>query len=67
MKDKKMLAYPTYDGKSEKWIIEVETDDGVVPIGKTLDKEIGIFKICEYDTREDAIEWLDRHKDNFVY
>lgn len=67
MGSKKLLAVPTYDDEIEKWIIEVQVDGEFIPVGRTTNKELGIFKVCEYNSREDAIEWLNKHSHRFVY
>lgn len=43
----------------EKWVIDVETDDGQkIPVGKTINEEIGLFEISKWDTKQDAEEWV---------
>lgn len=43
---------------SEKWVIDIETDDGeILPVGRMINEKIDLFEICKWDTREKAEEW----------
>lgn len=43
----------------EKWVIDVETDDGQkIPVGKTINEEIGLFEISKWNTRSEAEDWV---------
>lgn len=65
MSNEKLLALPTYNEELEKWIIEVEVDGEVMPVGRTIDKELEIFKVCEYDSIKEAEAWIKQHSDKF--
>jgi hypothetical protein len=58
-----MLATPKYDVERSKWIIEVEVDGEVMPVGKTLNAELEIFEVCEYDSKEKAETWIKENSD----
>lgn len=54
-----MKATPKFAIDIEKWIIYIETNNGeILPVGKVIDQEIGLFKISKWDTKEKAEEWI---------
>jgi len=54
-----MKATPKFAIDIEKWIIYIETNNGeILPVGKVIDEEIGLFKISKWDTKEKAEEWI---------
>lgn len=54
-----MKATPRFDKELEKWVIDIETEEGeIIPVGKTIDKETTLWKISTWDTKEKAEEWI---------
>lgn len=54
-----MKATPKFDEEFGKWTVEVELDDGeIIPVGQTINKEIGLFDIVKWNTKEEAEEWI---------
>ncbi|MCC5441011.1 hypothetical protein AL714_13310 [Clostridium botulinum] len=54
-----MKATPKFDKEFEKWVIDIETEDGeIIPVGKTINDKIGLFEISKWDTKEQAEEWV---------
>jgi len=67
MDENKMKSYVVYDDESEKWIIEVDTEEGRIPVGRTINRELGAFEVCKYDSEKSAIDWLNKRNDKFIY
>lgn len=54
-----MKAMPKFDIESSKWIIDIETEDGeIVPVGHTINKEIGLWQLSTWDSKKQAEEWI---------
>ncbi|ACA57458.1 hypothetical protein FDC45_17790 [Clostridium botulinum] len=59
-----MKATVKFDKESQKWVIDVETEDReVIPVGHTIEESIGLFKICKWDSKEQAEEWIKARPD----
>ncbi|GAA0081339.1 hypothetical protein [Clostridium sp. CTA-6] len=59
-----MKATPKFNEEFGKWVIDIETEDGeVIPVGHTIEEFIGLFKICKWDNKEQAEEWLKARPD----
>ncbi|WP_085829051.1 hypothetical protein [Clostridium massiliodielmoense] len=54
-----MKAIPKFDRESQKWVIDIETEEGeIIPVGKTIDDKIGLYEVCKWDSKEEAEEWV---------
>ncbi|EHN17055.1 hypothetical protein [Clostridium sporogenes] len=54
-----MEATPKFDEEFRKWVIDIKTDDGeIIPVGRTINKEIELFQISKWDSKEQAEEWI---------
>jgi len=54
-----MEATPKFDREFKKWVIDVKTDDGeIIPVGRIINKEIELFEISKWDSKEQAEEWV---------
>ncbi|ACO87078.1 hypothetical protein [Clostridium botulinum] len=61
-----MKATPKFDKESDKWVIDIETEDGeVIPVGHTIEESIGLFEICKWDSEEQAEEWIKARSEKF--
>lgn len=62
-----LLATTKYDEEMEKWIACVKFEDMLLPVGITINEELEIFEIFKFDTKEDAIEWINKESDRMTY
>ncbi|HDK7314610.1 TPA: hypothetical protein PTV97_003771 [Clostridium botulinum] len=54
-----MKATPKFDKEFEKWVIDIETEDGeVIPVGKTINERINLWEVSKWDSKEQAEEWI---------
>lgn len=43
-----------------KWVIDVQTENGeFLPVGKLVDEELQLFDVEKWDTRDQAVEWIN--------
>ena len=62
-----MKATPEFDKESDKWVIDVTTEDGeIIPVGNrvgTIDKELTVWRVSTWDTKEQAESWINSRPD----
>lgn len=63
----KMLATTVYDEELESWIIYVDSEGELLPIGETVNENLGLFEYCKYKTKEEAIDWINSKSNQFKY
>lgn len=67
MSKEKLKATPVYDEELESWIINVDIEGKVIPIGKTISEKLGLFEYSKFESEEKAKEWLDKRSYQFYY
>ncbi|QPW62117.1 hypothetical protein [Clostridium botulinum] len=54
-----MKATPKFDEESQKWVINVEIEEGeVLPVGKTINDKMGIWETSKWNSKELAEKWV---------
>ena len=61
-----MKANTVFDKEFEKWVIYVDADGEIIPVGRRVNENLGLFKISKFDSKEEAMDWI-RLKPNMEY
>lgn len=57
---KKLKAAIIFDEELESWIIYVDAKGETIPVGNTINEDLGLFGLIEFDSKERAKEWIDK-------
>ena len=63
----KMLATTVYDEELKSWIVYVDSEGELVPVGTTINKDLRLFEYCKFNTKEEAIAWINSKPDKMKY
>ena len=62
----KMLATSVYDEKLKSWIVYVESEGLLLPVGRTI-KDLGLVVYCKFNTKEEEIDWINSKPNKMKY
>lgn len=62
-----LLATTNYDEELEKWIAYVKHEGMILPVGVTIDEKLEIFELFKFDTKEEAIHWINKQPNRMKY
>lgn len=63
----KMLATTVYDEKLKSWIVYVDMEGGLLPVGRTINGGLELFEYCKFNTKEKAIDWIKSKPNKLKY
>ena len=63
----KMLATSVYDEELKSWIVYVDLEGLLVPVGETINEDLGLFVYCKFNTKEEAIDWINSKPNKIKY
>ena len=63
----KMLATSVYDEELKSWIVYVYSEGLLVPVGETINEDLGLFEYCKFNTKEEAIDWINSKPNRMKY
>lgn len=63
----KMLATTVYDEELKSWIVYVDSEGELLPVGRTINADLGIFEYCKFTTKEEAISWINSRPDQLKH
>ena len=62
----KMLATSVYDEELKSWIVYVYSEGLLVPVDD-INEDLGLFEYCKFNTKEEAIDWINSKPDKIKY
>ena len=62
-----MLATTVYDEELKSWIVYVDSEGELVPVGETINEDLGLFEYCKFNTKEEAIDWINSKPNKMKY
>lgn len=62
-----MLATAVYDEELKSWIIYVDSEGELLPVGTTINKDLGLFEYCKFNTKKEAMVWINSKPDKMKY
>ena len=62
-----MLATTVYDEELKSWIVYVDSEGELFPVGTTINEDLGFFKYCKFNTKEEAIDWINSKPNRMKY
>ena len=62
-----MLATTVYDKELKSWIVYVDSEGLLVPVGETINEDLGLFEYCKFHTKEEALDWIISHSNKMTY
>lgn len=63
----KMLATTVYDEELKSWIIYVNSEGDILPVGTVINEDLGLFEYCKFNTKEEAMDWIKSKPDKMEY
>lgn len=63
----KMLATTVYDEELKSWIVYVDVEGVLFPVGRTINESLELFEYCKFNTKEKAIEWINSKPNRMKY
>lgn len=63
----KMLATTVYDEKLKSWIVYVDVEGELLPVGRTINGGLELFVYCKFNTKEEAIDWIKSKPNRMKY
>ena len=63
----KMLATTVYDEELKSWIVYVDLEGELLPVGTIINKDLGLFEYSKFNTKEEAIAWINSKPDKMKY
>ena len=63
----KMLATSVYDEELKSWIVYVDSEGELLPVGRTINEDLGLFEYCKFNTKEEAIDWINSKPNQMKY
>lgn len=51
-------ATPEFDIDSDKWIININVDGDIMPVGKMSDDDMETFEYLRLDSEREAVDWI---------
>ena len=61
-----ILATTVYDKELKSWIVYADLEGELLPVGTTINEDLGLIKYCKFNTKEEAIDWINS-KPNMKY
>ena len=62
-----MLATTVYDKELKSWIVYIDSEGLLVTVGETINEDLGLFKYCKFNTKEEAIDWINSKPNRMKY
>lgn len=62
-----MLATTVYYEELKSWLVYVEVEGGLFPVGRTIDESLSLFEYCKFNTKEKAIDWIKSRPNQMKY
>lgn len=62
-----MLATTVYDEELKSWIVYVDSKGELLPVGTTINEDLGLFEYCKFNTKEEAIDWINSKPNQMKY
>lgn len=63
----KMLATTVYDEELKSWIVYVDLEGELLLVGTTINEDLGLVEYCKFNTKEEAIDWINSQPDRMKY
>lgn len=63
----KMLATTVYDEELKSWIVYVDMEGVLLPVGRTINGDLELFEYCKFNTKEKAIDWIKSKPNKLKY
>lgn len=62
-----MLATTVYDKELKSWIVYVDLEGELLPVGTTINEDLGLVEYCKFNTKEEAIDWINSQPNRMKY
>lgn len=56
-----------FDEELKSWIVYVDSEGELLPVGRTINEDLGLFEYCKFNTKEEAIDWINSKPNKMKY